>query len=236
MAGRRALGWASGCPRSWWSPASWVRWRAGSCVGLQRAPRGRLPRARLLLVSEGRPEGVPGEVRRLVLHPSSQPAPHLSAHPVSFCRLGTAWPGLPCHPPHHLHRRFPRPDVAPGLAHRYTLALTSQHPVPAPLPLLSRFITFGTSVHCPLRSGRGKGMGARQGGWGCRSWWQASVLVWVPWLKAEGLPGPGKFLGGGCVGRRGISQEPVCRVGETAGRAPGKGARGVSRALGGFVP
>lgn len=59
--GRRALGWASGYPQSWWSLAKWALWRVGSCVGPQRVPRRDPPRAKLLLVSDGLPVGVSRE-------------------------------------------------------------------------------------------------------------------------------------------------------------------------------
>lgn len=100
--GRRALGWASGCPLSWWSPARWVLWRVGSCVGPQRASGGVSPRPRLLLVSEGCLWGLPKERSRkqglLPALPCKQGPPALQpahpAHPPCKPLLGarTAWP------------------------------------------------------------------------------------------------------------------------------------------------
>ena len=142
--GRRALGWASGCPQSWWSPARQVPWRVGSCVGLRRAPRGGPPRARLLPVSEALPVGVPRGVRGRVLHPpacSHRP----SARPVSFCsalRRCLACPS-PCRHPPPIGTRGPLIHCCgpwPGTQVRVGSHPSPPSPAPSPLALTVHYL------------------------------------------------------------------------------------------------
>lgn len=149
----------------------------GAALVFQRAPRGRLPRARLLLVSEGRPGRgprrgqTPGSTLQPACTPPICPPGELS---VAWAPPGLAFPATS--PPSSQAIPPSRCGPRPGIQVHPCSHLST--PGPAPLsPLLSRFITFGTSVHCPLRPGRGKGMGARQGGGGAEAGGQASVLV-----------------------------------------------------------